>query len=100
MKLLKVDSSVRGNSVARKMTAQFVDTWVKRHPASEVKERDLAAITLPLITDECLNASRKDPSQLTPAQRQALAVSDSLVDELLNADVIVIGAPMYNFSIS
>jgi FMN-dependent NADH-azoreductase len=100
MKLLKVDSSVRGNSVSRKMTAQFVETWVKSHRGSDVKERDLAAITLPLITDEWIDASRKDPSQLTPAQRQTLAVSDALVDELLNADVIVIGAPMYNFSIS
>ena len=100
MKLLKIDSSVRGNSVSRKMTAQFVETWAKRHPGSEVKERDLAATPLPLVTDEWVDASRKDPSQLTPAQRQTLATSDTLVAELENADVIVIGTPMYNFSIS
>jgi FMN-dependent NADH-azoreductase len=100
MKLLKIDSSVRGNSVSRKMTAQFVETWAKRHPGSEVKERDLAATPLPLVTDEWVDASRKDPSRLTPAQRQTLATSDTLVAELENADVIVIGTPMYNFSIS
>jgi FMN-dependent NADH-azoreductase len=100
MKLLKVDSSVRGNSISRKLTAQYGEAWARHHPGSEIIERDLAVTTLPLVTDEWVAASRSNPSQLTSAQRQTLAISDSLVDELLNADVIVIGAPMYNFSIS
>ncbi|MGO8790933.1 MAG: FMN-dependent NADH-azoreductase [Terriglobia bacterium] len=100
MRLLKVDSSARRNSVSRKLTAQYAETWIKHHPGGEVIERDLAAIALPQITDEWVEASRSNPSQLTPAQRQTLALSDTLVGELLNADVIVIGAPMYNFSIS
>ena len=91
MKLLKIDSSARGNSISRKLTA---------HPGSEVMERDLAVTALPLVTDEWVAATRTDPSQLTLAERQTLAISDMLIDELVGADVIVIGAPMYNFSIS
>ena len=100
MKLLKIDSSARGNSISRKLTAQYAELWAKHNPGGKVIERDLAATALPLVTDEWVEATRKDPSQLTAAQRQTLAVSDALVDELVNADVIVIGAPMYNFSIS
>jgi len=100
MKLLKIDSSARRNSISRKLTAQYAEAWAKNHPGGEVIERDLAAIALPLVTDEWVEAMRVDPSQLTPAQRQTLAVSDALIDEIEKADVIVIGAPMYNFSIS
>ena len=100
MKLLKIDSSARRNSISRKLTAQYVENWRKRHPGGEVVERDLSANVLPLITDEWVEATRTDPSQLTAAQREAIALSDTLTDEVLNADVIVIGAPMYNFSIS
>lgn len=100
MKLLQIDSSARRNSISRKLTAQYAEVWAKNHPGSEVIERDLATIALPLVTDEWVNATRVDPSQLTPAQRQTLALSDALIDEIEKADVIVIGAPMYNFSIS
>ena len=100
MKLLQVDSSVRGSSISRKLTAQFVATWAKNHPGSEVTERNLAVTELPLVTDEFVGAMYTDPAKLTPAQKDALAVSDALVAEVQSADVIVIGAPMYNFSIS
>jgi FMN-dependent NADH-azoreductase len=100
MKLLRIDSSARRNSISRKLTAQYVENWRKLHPGGEVVERDLSANVPPLITDDWVEATRRDPSQLTPAQQQALALSDTLTAELLNANVIVIGAPMYNFSIS
>jgi len=100
MKLLQVDSSVRGSSISLKLTAQFVATWAKNHPGSEVIERNLAVTELPLVTDEFVGAMYTDPAKLTPAQKEALAVSDALVAEVQSADVIVIGAPMYNFSIS
>jgi FMN-dependent NADH-azoreductase len=100
MKLLRIDSSARRNSISRKLTAQFVETWAERHLGSEIVERDLALIGLPQITDEWVDASRKASSQLTPGDRATLVLSDALLDELLSADVIVIGAPTYNFSIS
>ncbi len=60
----------------------------------------MATTHLPLITDEWALAIHSDPATLTPAQRETISVSDALVDELLAADTIVIGAPMYNFTIS
>jgi FMN-dependent NADH-azoreductase len=64
------------------------------------KPRDLAATALPLIADEWALAVHSDPATLTPAQPETLSVSDALIEELLVADTIVVGAPMYNFTIS
>jgi len=100
MKLLRIDSSARGSSVSRRLTDKFVEAWRLQHPGAQVVERDLAVTVLPAITDDWVQASATEPSKRTPAQRQAIASSDALVEELLAADVIVIGAPMYNFSIS
>src|SRR5579863_7178504 len=100
MKLLRIDSSARRNSVSRQLTARFVETWKKENPTGEVIERDLAKTDLPSITDEWTLAAHSDPATWTPAQRQTLSVSEALIEELLAADTIVIGAPMYNFTIS
>jgi FMN-dependent NADH-azoreductase len=100
MKLLRVDSSARRNSVSRQLTEKFVETWKKQNPTGQVIERDLATTHLPLITDEWALAAHSDPAKLTPAQQETLAVSDALVEELLAADTIVIGAPMYNLTVS
>jgi FMN-dependent NADH-azoreductase len=99
MKLLRIDSSARQNSVSRQLTAQFVESWQRQHPDGEVIERNLASTTLPHITDEWVQAIHTDPEKLTPAQQQVLATSNVLIEELRQADVIVIGAPMYNFTI-
>src|ERR1700693_2993034 len=100
MKLLRIDSSARRNSVSRQLTERFVETWKKENPAGEVVERDLAKTHLPQITDEWTLAAYSDPATLTPAQRDPLAVSEALIEELLAADTIVIGAPMYNLTVS
>jgi|SRR5215467_2849425 len=83
MKLLHIDSSALGaNSVSRELSAAIVDAWKRREPGLEVVYRDLAAEPLP---------------HWAPAGDAAPAV-DPLA-ELFAADVIVIGAPMYNFGI-
>jgi FMN-dependent NADH-azoreductase len=48
MKLLRIDSSARRNSVSRQLTSRFVETWKKENPKGEVIERDLATTHLPL----------------------------------------------------
>lgn len=63
-------------------------------------ERDLATTTLPQVSDEWVHAVHSNPATLTPEQKHVLRVSDAMVDELVQADAIVIGAPMYNFAIS
>jgi FMN-dependent NADH-azoreductase len=62
-------------------------------------ERDLSTTPLPHITDEWVQAIHSDPATLSAAQKEVLRFSDALVDELVQADTIVIGAPMYNFAI-
>jgi FMN-dependent NADH-azoreductase len=100
MKLLRIDSSARRSSVSRQLTGRFAEAWKKEYPEGEVIERDLAITQLPLITDEFVQAMHTPHATRTPEQKQALAVSDTLIDELLQADTIVIGSPMYNFAIS
>ena len=98
MKLLQIDSSARTTSVTRRLTAKFAAHWRKNHPDGEVIRRDLSTTALPLITDGW-NATYLEESKLTPAQRSYLATSDELIEEVKAADTIVIGAPMYNFTI-
>ncbi|MFZ0762018.1 MAG: NAD(P)H-dependent oxidoreductase, partial [Candidatus Sulfotelmatobacter sp.] len=84
----------------RQLTEKFVETWRKENPAGEVIDRDLAGTHLPMITDEWMLAAYSDPASLTAAQKEELSVSETLVQELLAADTIVIGAPMYNLTVS
>jgi FMN-dependent NADH-azoreductase len=99
MKLLRVDSSARRSSISRQLTAEFVQAWKTEHPDGEVVERDLTTTPIPHITDEWVHAIHSDPASLTAEQKRVLAVSDALIDEVAHANVIVIGAPMYNFAI-
>jgi FMN-dependent NADH-azoreductase len=99
MKLLQIDSSARRtSSVSRQLTAKFAEEWRKSHPDGEVIQRDLSATALPLLTDDW-GATYLEDSQLTLAQRSYLSTSDQLIQELAAADTVVIGAPMYNFTI-
>jgi len=82
MKLLHIDSSILGdNSVSRAVTAAALGKLKAAHPGVEVVYRDLAADPLPHLTTAALS----DPA---------------IVDEFLSTDIVLIGAPMYNFSLS
>ena len=94
-----INSSPRSNSVSRRLTRHFAEEWKARHPDARVIERDLAADALPFVTEPWIQASYTPPAQRTPQQQQALALSDALIEELMAADVIVLGVPMHNFSI-
>jgi FMN-dependent NADH-azoreductase len=98
MKLLQIDSSARAGSVTRRLTAKFADEWRTNHPTGELIRRDLSTTTLPLITDDW-GATYIEASKLSSSQRSYLSTSDALIEEVQAADVIVIGAPMYNFAI-
>jgi FMN-dependent NADH-azoreductase len=98
MKLLQIDSSARTSSVTRRLTAKFAEVWRENHLDGEVIQRDLSTTTFPQITDDW-NATHLEDSKLTPAQRSYLSTSDELIQELEAAETVVIGAPMYNFSI-
>jgi FMN-dependent NADH-azoreductase len=88
MKLLHIDSSALGaHSVSRDLSAAIVAAWKRREPGLKVEYRDLAAEPLPHWTPVAASADA--------AARDGGAV----LDEFLAADIVVIGAPMYNFAI-
>jgi FMN-dependent NADH-azoreductase len=100
-KILHINSSVRNQgSLSRQLTGEFLANWLAANPSDTVIERDLAAKPVPHLTEQMMGAFFTPAGQRTPAQAQTVQLSDALVDELLAADVIVIGAPMYNFSVS
>ena len=101
MKLLHIDSSVLGsNSVSRQLTAQIVAKWRAGHPGTTIEYLDLATSAPSHLSADSLGF-RADPNAggLTEVQKRENAVSEALVSQFLLADVIVVGAPLYNFSI-
>jgi FMN-dependent NADH-azoreductase len=97
--LLIVNSSARSNSVSRRLTRHFAEQWRHGNPGGRTIERDLSAEPLSFIDEAWIQAIYTLPAQRTPEQQQILAMSDALIDEILAADVILLGVPMYNFSI-
>ena len=101
MKLLHIDSSVLGgNSVSRQLTQRIVAEWLSGHPGTTVDYLDLAHAAPNHLSMDSLGF-RLGPQGdvLTEVQRHENAVSEALVSQFLAADVIVVGAPLYNFSI-
>jgi FMN-dependent NADH-azoreductase len=101
MNLLHIDSSpLGGQSVSRELTRRTVAQWVASHPGTEVQYLDLAAdAPAHLDIDSLGYRLGLEADQLTPAQKRENAVTDRLLNQFLAADVVVVGAPMYNFSI-
>ena len=100
MKLLHVDSSVLGtNSVSRQLTAEIVAEWRKNHADTSVEYLDLAVDTPNHFNADALGIKVGVQASPTEAQRRENAVSERLVSQFLASDVIVIGAPLYNFSV-
>ena len=100
MKLLHIDSGILGTaSVSRQLSAEAVAEWRARHPNTEVVYRDLVAQPLTHLAGDQLFAAGADPSQQSPEMRAILSESEKVLQEFLDADVVVIGAPMYNFGI-
>ncbi len=97
--LLIIKSSPRSNSASRRMTAHFAKEWKAKHPQTCIIERDLKTDALPFLTESWIQATYTPAVQRTPQQQQALTLSDTLIAELMAADVIVLEVPMHNFSI-
>jgi FMN-dependent NADH-azoreductase len=90
MKVLHIDSSILGdNSASRVLSKEIVAGLSAQHPGAQIKYLDLAAATLPHLSGRSL-------AQLDP---QESAQNAQTLEDFLGADVIVIGAPMYNFAI-
>ena len=100
-KLLHIDSSILGgNSVSRQLTAQIVAAWRASHPATEVSYLDLAVDTPSHLSAESLGFRMPaGAGELNAVQKRENAISEALVAQFLAADVVVVGAPLYNFAI-
>ena len=101
MTLLHIDSSPLGAaSVTRQLTGEIVKAWTAAHPGTPVVYRDLAVAPPDHLTGELMQVVKfRNLEGLNERQRAELALTDGLVEEFLAAEVVVIGAPMYNFSI-
>jgi FMN-dependent NADH-azoreductase len=98
--LLVIKSSLfNGQGQSSRLADAFVERWTERHPEGRVLCRDLALEPIPHLDAEAFDGFRAEPAERSPAQHAAVAVSDSLVAELKSADEIVLGLPMYNFSV-
>jgi FMN-dependent NADH-azoreductase len=100
MKLLHIDSSILGgNSVSRRLTQGIVTEWVANHPDTVVDYLDLTMDTPSHLSAESLGFRMPAGGEVSDVQRRENVVSEALVSQFLAADVIVLGAPLYNFSI-
>ncbi len=98
--LLAIQSSPRGDhSVSRKLTAEFVADWKDAHPGGTVVTRDLMKTSLSFVDVPWITGAYTPPDQHSPEIKQALRISDEMIAELMQADHIVVGTSMYNFSI-
>ncbi|CAM8667278.1 AcpD Acyl carrier protein phosphodiesterase [Comamonadaceae bacterium] len=100
MKLLHIDSSILGDhSVSRQLTKDTVAQWVSNHPGTTVEYLDLAVDTPSHLSADSLGFRAPAGAELTDVQKRENVISEALVTQFLAADVIVVGAPLYNFSI-
>ena len=101
MKLTAISSSQSlRTSVSRELVVHFTELFGDKFGAESVTFRDIGENSPPHLDQDKIAAFFTPDGQRSDAQRQVLAESDELVDELIDADVIVIGAPMHNFGIS
>lgn len=99
MKLLHIDASILGgNSVSRQLSAAAVERLRQTNPGIEVTYRDITSTPLAHLTGAHLAAAQGAAPEALDV-REDVAASQAVLDEFLAADIVVIGAPMYNFTI-
>ncbi len=99
MNILEISASGREiDSVSRMLTAELIDALETRAGSVSVTRRDLSD-GIPFVDAAWIGANFTPSEERSATQRDTLGVSDTLVAELQQADVVVIGAPVYNFSI-
>lgn len=98
--ILYINSSARGErSHSRRMAKLFLDGLLEKYPHSLVTEHDLTHEQLPLVTETWVAAAFTPEAARTAEMHQTLSMSDHLVDELIAADIVIIGSPMYNLTV-
>jgi len=98
--LLHINVSPRGKySISGQLGRAAVEAWKQKNPAGRVIERDLAKTPLTFVDFDWIAGAFSPPEQHTSDHKKALALSDELISELLEAEEIVLATPMYNFAV-
>lgn len=98
LKILRVDSSGRDSGSVTRELADWVVRGLSRDRSVQVTSRDVGK-GLPFLDEAWINANFTDPDQRTAGQCAVLAQSDVLVREVMDADVLIVGVPLYNFGV-
>lgn len=99
-KILAVQGSPRGErSHSRRLLEHFLQALAAEQGEVRLSRREVGRIVLPPVTEGWVAAAFSAPAERSPAMHADLALSDALVDELLDADRLVLAAPMYNFGV-
>lgn len=98
--ILHVNASVNGeNSNSRQIASKLIERIVAANPSATVTDRDANAAEISALTGETVGAFYTPEESRSDVQKSVIAVSDKMVAEVQAADILVIGAPMYNFSV-
>ncbi|WP_271078809.1 FMN-dependent NADH-azoreductase [Aurantiacibacter sp. MUD61] len=96
--ILHITASIRGDeSVSRDLSNRVVES-LKAKGDVTVTERDLSKNDIPYVDADRFAANLSPYAERTPEQHELAAIADALIEELQNADIIVIGSPIYNFN--
>jgi FMN-dependent NADH-azoreductase len=99
-KVLVINSSVRAqNSHSRKLTEMFVNHWKNLHENAVITFREIGTVPVPHITENWVAAAFKPEQTRTEEDIETLQTSNTFIAELRESDIIVVAAPMYNWSI-
>ncbi len=100
MKILRIDSATTGNnSVSRVLTQAIADHYKAKYPDAEFIVRDLESDPLPHLTNASTGAIRLPEEEHDEAMKAVFPAERAVLDEFLSSDIVIIGAPMYNFTI-
>ncbi len=102
MSLFRLDASITPATSKSRALADLVEAeWTSEHPDSVIVRRDIGTEPLPANTWRDIATSRGvDEADVTPAQREALALATTLTDELIDADALLLAIPLYNWGIA
>lgn len=97
--LLRIDASAQleERSLTRHLTGLFTQNFLAQAPDTKVITRDVGLNPIPAIDHKFIHAAFTPSDEREPWMNERLALSDELVDEVIAADIVVLGAPMYNY---
>ena len=96
--ILRIDVSARKErSLTRGLSGRFIDEWLKQRPSDKIVQRDIGLNPPPAVSEDWIGAAFTPEEKRTKAQQATLQLSDTLIEEIESADIILLGVPMYNY---